>query len=62
MTFLFLSFGYLGVPVAFSLPAGVLVGAMFTDVSLTAIVQKMFDGMDSAKRCWPSRSSCWSAS
>lgn len=47
MTFLFLSFGYLGVPVAFSLTAGVLVGAMFTDVSLTAIVQKMFDGMDS---------------
>jgi tripartite ATP-independent transporter DctM subunit len=47
MTFLFLFFGYLGVPVAFSLTAGVLVGAMFTDVSLTAIVQKMFDGMDS---------------
>jgi len=47
MTFLFLLFGYLGVPVAFSLIAGVLVGAMFTDVSLTAIVQKMFDGMDS---------------
>jgi C4-dicarboxylate transporter DctM subunit len=47
MTFLFLFFGYLGVPVAFSLIAGVLVGAMFTDVSLTAIMQKMFDGMDS---------------
>ena len=47
MTFLFLFFGYLGVPVAFSLTAGVLVGAMFTDVSLTAIIQKMFDGMDS---------------
>src|SRR5262249_39815150 len=47
MTFLFLFFGYLGVPVAFSLIAGVLVGAMFTDVSLTAIVQKVFDGMDS---------------
>jgi len=47
MTFLFLFFGYLGVPVAFSLTAGVLIGAMFTDVSLTAIVQKMFDGMDS---------------
>src|SRR6476646_4972251 len=47
MTCLFLCFGYLGVPVAFSLSAGVLIGAMFTDVSLTAIVQKMFDGMDS---------------
>src|SRR4051794_19010646 len=47
MTFLFLFFGYLGVPVAFSLLAGVIVGAMFTDVSLAAIVQKMFDGMDS---------------
>src|SRR5205085_6325833 len=47
MTSLFLFFGYLGVPVAFSLTAGVLVGAMMTDVSLTAIVQKMFDGMDS---------------
>jgi C4-dicarboxylate transporter, DctM subunit len=47
MTCLFLCFGYLGVPVAFSLTAGVLIGAMFTDVSLTAIIQKMFDGMDS---------------
>ena len=47
MTFLFLFFGYMGVPVAFSLLAGVLVGAMCTDVSLAAIVQKMFDGMDS---------------
>ena len=47
MTFLFLFFGYLGVPVAFSLLAGVLVGASFTDVSHTALIQKMFDGMDS---------------
>ena len=47
MTFLFLFFGYMGVPVAFSLLAGVIVGTMFTDVSLAAIVQKMFDGMDS---------------
>ena len=47
MTFLFLFLGYLGVPVAFSLMAGVLIGALFTDVSLTAIVQKIFDGMDS---------------
>src|SRR5579871_1740151 len=47
MTFCFLFFGYLGVPVAFSLLAGVLIGAIFTDVSHTAIIQKMFDGMDS---------------
>jgi tripartite ATP-independent transporter DctM subunit len=46
MTFLFLFFGYLGVPVAFALLAGTLIGAMFTDVSQTAIIQKMFDGMD----------------
>src|SRR5471030_3332342 len=47
MTVLFLFFGYLGVPVAFSLLAGVFVGAAFTDVTFPAIVQKMFDGMDS---------------
>ena len=47
MTLLFLAFGYLGVPVAFSLLAGVFIGAAFTDVTFPAIVQKMFDGMDS---------------
>ena len=47
MTVLFLFFGYLGVPVAFSLMAGVFIGAAFTDVTFPAIVQKMFDGMDS---------------
>ncbi len=47
MAFLFLFLGYLGVPVAFSLLAGVFVGATLTDVSLPSIVQKMFDGMDS---------------
>src|SRR5436190_13444733 len=47
MTFLFLLFGYMGVPVAFSLMAGVLVGTIFTDVTFPAIIQKMFDGMDS---------------
>jgi C4-dicarboxylate transporter DctM subunit len=46
MTFLFLFFGYLGVPVAFSLLAGTLIGAILTDVSHAAIIQKMFDGMD----------------
>src|SRR5947209_1835804 len=47
MTFCFLFFGYLGVPVAFSLLGGVMIGAMFTDVSHTALIQKMFAGMDS---------------
>jgi len=46
MTTLFLVFGYMGVPVAFSLLAGVLIGTTFTDVSMPAIIQKMFDGMD----------------
>jgi tripartite ATP-independent transporter DctM subunit len=47
MTLCFLFFGYLGVPVPFSLLAGVFVGAALTDVSLAAIIQKMFDGVDS---------------
>jgi len=47
MTVLFLAFGYLGVPVAFSLMAGVVVGTLFTDVTLASIIQKMFDGVDS---------------
>jgi tripartite ATP-independent transporter DctM subunit len=47
MTFCFLFFGYLGVPVPFSLMIGVFVGAWLGDVSLAAIVQKMFDGVDS---------------
>ena len=47
MTVLFLFFGYMGVPVAFSLIAGVIIGAAFTDVTFAAIVQKMFDGVDS---------------
>src|SRR5262249_37370742 len=46
MTFLFLFFGYMGVPVAFSLIAGVVIGSAFTDVTYAAIVQKMFDGVD----------------
>src|SRR5215467_1549621 len=47
MTFCFLFFGYIGVPVPFSLMAGVFVGAWLSDVSLAAVVQKMFDGVDS---------------
>src|SRR5262249_19687977 len=40
MTFLFLLFGYMGVPVAFSLLAGVLAGTLFTDVTFPTIIQK----------------------
>jgi TRAP-type mannitol/chloroaromatic compound transport system permease large subunit len=47
MSFCFLFFGYLGVPVPFSLLAGVFVGAILSDVSLAAIIQKIFDGVDS---------------
>ena len=46
MSFCFLFFGYLGVPVPFSLMAGVFIGALLTDVSLAAIIQKIFDGVD----------------
>lgn len=47
MTALFLVLGYMGVPVAFALIAGVMIGAMFTDVTLPSLIQKMFDGVDS---------------
>jgi tripartite ATP-independent transporter DctM subunit len=47
MTVLFLVLGYMGVPVAFSLVAGVMVGTLFTDVTLPSLIQKMFDGIDS---------------
>jgi len=46
MSFCFLFFGYLGVPVPFALLAGVFVGATLADVSLAAIIQKVFDGVD----------------
>ncbi len=44
MTALFLTLGYLGVPVAFSLIAGVLVGTAMTAVSVptTGILQETF--------------------
>jgi C4-dicarboxylate transporter, DctM subunit len=47
MTVLFLTLGYMGVPVAFSLLAGVLIGTLFTDVTFASLIQKMFDGVDS---------------
>ncbi|MBV9190361.1 MAG: TRAP transporter large permease [Betaproteobacteria bacterium] len=46
MSVCFLAFGYLGVPVPFALMGGVFVGALLADVSLAAILQKVFDGMD----------------
>src|SRR5260370_23813895 len=47
MTVLFLIFGYLGGPVAFSLIAGVAIGTMLTPVSLPSIMGQLFNGMDS---------------
>ena len=46
MTACFLTFGYLGVPVPFALLGGVFVGALLSDVSLAAIIQKVFNGID----------------
>jgi C4-dicarboxylate transporter, DctM subunit len=46
MAFLFLLLGYLGVPVAFALIAGVLVVTAFTPVSLASIMTQLFNGMD----------------
>src|SRR6188472_936890 len=46
MTTCFLAFGYLGVPVPFALLAGVFIGSVLADVSLAAIIQKVFDGVD----------------
>jgi C4-dicarboxylate transporter DctM subunit len=47
MTALFLSLGYLGVPVAFALIAGVLVGTAMTPVSFQSMVGQLFNGIDS---------------
>src|SRR5499433_3530070 len=47
MAFLFLALGYLGVPVAFSLMAGVLVATWLTPVSFPSIIGQMFHGIDS---------------
>src|SRR5262250_464406 len=46
MSACFLAFGYLGVPVPFALLGGVFVGSWLADVSLPAIIQKVFDGVD----------------
>jgi C4-dicarboxylate transporter DctM subunit len=47
MTVLFLFLGYSGVPVAFALMAGVIVGTMFTPVTLLSMVGQLFNGIDS---------------
>jgi C4-dicarboxylate transporter DctM subunit len=46
MGFLFLCFGYLGVPVAFALIASVLIVAIFTPISLASMMAQLFNGMD----------------
>jgi C4-dicarboxylate transporter DctM subunit len=47
MTALFLTLGYMGVPVAFALIAGVMVGTVFTPVTLQSIIGQLFNGIDS---------------
>ena len=47
MTALFLTLGYLGVPVAFALIAGVLVGTALTPISLQSMMAQLFNGIDS---------------
>ena len=46
MASLFLFLGYLGVPVAFALIAGVLVVTAFTPVGLPSIMTQLFNGID----------------
>src|SRR5436189_416097 len=47
MAALFLGLGYIGVPVAFSLTAGVLLATMLTPISLPSIIGQLFNGIDS---------------
>ena len=47
MTALFLGFGYMGVPVAFALMAGVLVACVLTPISMQSMIGQMFHGIDS---------------
>ena len=44
---LFLGLGYMGVPVAFAIMAGVLVATAFTPVSFQSMIGQMFHGIDS---------------
>src|SRR4029078_6048232 len=47
MTALFLILGYMGVPVAFALMAGVLVACALTPISMQSMIGQMFHGIDS---------------
>ena len=47
MAALFLGLGYLGVPVAFSIIAGVLVATALTKISFASIIGQLFHGIDS---------------
>jgi tripartite ATP-independent transporter DctM subunit len=47
MASLFLLFGYMGVPVAFAIMAGVLVATTFTPISYQSMIGQMFHGIDS---------------
>ena len=47
MAVLFLTFGYMGVPVTFALIAGVLVATTFTPISMQSMVGQLFHGIDS---------------
>lgn len=47
MGFLFLLFGYMGVPVTFALIAGVLAATAFTPISMQSMVGQLFHGIDS---------------
>lgn len=47
MAFLFLSLGYLGVPVPFALAAGVFVATALTPISMQSMVGQLFNGLDS---------------
>src|SRR5271168_2394810 len=47
MTVLFLTLGYLGVPVAFSLIAGVLVGTAMVPITFQSMMGQLFNGIDS---------------
>jgi tripartite ATP-independent transporter DctM subunit len=47
MAFLFLGLGYMGVPVAFALMAGVMIATALTPISLQSMVGQMFHGIDS---------------
>ena len=47
MAFLFLFFGYMGVPVTFALISGVFIATAFTPISMQSIVGQLFHGIDS---------------